>query len=101
MLESAECEMVRLITVISREIIFAEFQPMTTIGLPLSMSQTDEQTICLGNTALSYIYRLRAVKTEAKTTEINVGSFVDNATVNLLNYCFWSLKKYNAKRGYK
>ena len=47
MLGSAESEMVRLI---SREIIFAEFQPMITI--PQCHRQTDGQTTCLGNSSL-------------------------------------------------
>ena len=57
MLESAESEMVRLI---SREIIFAEFQPiydhdnstLQTDGWTDGQTQTDGQTTCLGNTAL-------------------------------------------------
>ena len=54
MLESAESEMIRLI---SREIIFAKFEPTCIlITIPQRYRQTDKQTdgqtTCLGNTAL-------------------------------------------------
>jgi len=47
MLGSAGSEMV---TLISREIIFAEFQPIYMITIP--HRQTNRWTTCLGNTAL-------------------------------------------------
>jgi len=49
MLGSAESEMDRLI---SREIIFAEFQPMWSRYLNVRDGRTDGRTTCFGNTAL-------------------------------------------------
>ena len=49
MLGSAESEMVNLI---SREIIFAEFQPIWSRYLNVTDRQTDGRTTCHGNTAL-------------------------------------------------
>jgi len=73
MLESAESEMVRLI---SREIIFAEFQsPTYMITIPRRHRRTDGQTAhgqttCLGNTALRVASRGKM----SKKNNINEGS---------------------------
>jgi len=49
MLGSAESEMVRLI---SRQIIFAEFEHILSRYLNITDGQTDRPTTCLGNIAL-------------------------------------------------
>jgi len=59
MLGSAEREVARLI---SREIIFAEFQPVWSRYLNATDRQTDRRTTCLGNTALRVASRGKNVR---------------------------------------
>ena len=67
MLESAESEMVRLI---SREIIFAEFQPIWPRYLNVTDGQTDRRTTGIGNTAL----RVDSRGNKTKSFIIGVGN---------------------------
>jgi len=57
MLGSVESEMVRLI---SREIMFQEFEPIWSRYLNVTDRRTDRRTTCLGNTARAVVNDLES-----------------------------------------